>query len=480
MLGALLVFVGLAGLIAYSDRTSRVSKDPWPKVGGVRPVGEPVRVAVRVPTGHAESVRRAFGKAGQRVLLEDIRARTRALGLDDVRAVTQDPTDGSIFRAVARTSGRTPAPNVGAELVHAERVEEPPIPASYPNQPRALDPGLTPDEVFTVRRALATEHNPRHLAGFASTFEPFFPIAASLLRGKAMLLEVRALRNSKKLWEANVRAGENIKSAVDEADGDKAGDTAVAWTRIGQSSPSPAEELDSLTKSAVKSGPWPEVTAMWRKLDPKRLPGWHRLDRMTRIVDSLAKRGSPTRPLLALQSDLVALARSTGMPLEILLDEVRRVACLLIEEPYHLLQSTPHRPTAHLVPQTLSRFPPVVVELGRRLVKEVGLGVWTIDESMLRAICPPDPQRDGYVSPSALQLALAAQKPDVSGVAKKAIVSNRFSGMSSSAFAPGAERSKAGVSRTEAFRARAQMERANRAIERRRWISWYEKLAKAS
>jgi len=49
-----------------------------------------------------------------------------------------------------------------------------------------LDAGLSPSEVEAVTYALSREGQPENLLGFASTMEPAFPLAASLLRARAM------------------------------------------------------------------------------------------------------------------------------------------------------------------------------------------------------------------------------------------------------------------------------------------------------
>ncbi len=53
-----------------------------------------------------------------------------------------------------------------------------------------LDAGLSNMERFAVQKAVSTETLPANLTGFASSFEPMFPIAAAVLRAQATSLKV--------------------------------------------------------------------------------------------------------------------------------------------------------------------------------------------------------------------------------------------------------------------------------------------------
>lgn len=52
-----------------------------------------------------------------------------------------------------------------------------------------LDTGLTAMEVKAVQNAITAETLPGNLAAFAASFEPMFPVAASLLRNRAAALQ---------------------------------------------------------------------------------------------------------------------------------------------------------------------------------------------------------------------------------------------------------------------------------------------------
>lgn len=74
-----------------------------------------------------------------------------------------------------------------------EPLPPPPPPAPLPALPPpvvqqplpVLDAGLSVDERRAVQNAITHENIIANLTGFASTFEPMFPIAASVLRAKA-------------------------------------------------------------------------------------------------------------------------------------------------------------------------------------------------------------------------------------------------------------------------------------------------------
>jgi hypothetical protein len=65
----------------------------------------------------------------------------------------------------------------------------PPLPKAVLTRLPALDAGLSPDEMTAIRNAVTHETIPANLNGFASTFEPMFPVAASVLRAKAAELQ---------------------------------------------------------------------------------------------------------------------------------------------------------------------------------------------------------------------------------------------------------------------------------------------------
>lgn len=90
---------------------------------------------------------------------------------------------------------------------------------------------------------------------------------------------------------------------------------------------------------------------------------------------------------------------------------------------------------------------------------------------------PPDPS-DGFISPSAVQLTLATQKPQMALVASGPNVPGRMRAYERQQL-PLDMRLMTGVPlslhESKFLRARSQLERARQAIERRRWIDWYRR-----
>lgn len=156
------------------------------------PSGQLARVRVTVPLEYVESIRSRDLEHGQAELVSDVGERVSKLGFGRAMLVTQDPTDNRAFSVIARARGGAPS-STGDDvvrLVSVEPVEEPPSGIRKPSAASTgLDPGLSADEVLTVRYALANEHHPAHLWGLAVTFEPSFPIAAGLLHKRRRELE---------------------------------------------------------------------------------------------------------------------------------------------------------------------------------------------------------------------------------------------------------------------------------------------------
>ena len=114
----------------------------------------------------------------------------------------------------------------------------------------------------------------------------------------------------------------------------------------------------------------------------------------------------------------------------------------------------------------------MVLDLAKQVVREIALGVWIVDPDKLRAICPPD-EKQGFVSPSALQLALALSKPKHAQVVNTPVVFLR------NAILQGDRPRDAATSQVDLLKAQVQMDRATRAIERRRWMEWYRRASQS-
>lgn len=394
---------------------------------------------------------------GQRQLLETLRQRLLGMGHRDVRAIIQDPTDNNIFTAIAllHPTALIMDPEGAFEIIKTVPVEPPPANLHERSEAGELDPGLSKSESDAVRFALLYEPNPRHLAGFASTLEPYFPIGASLLRAKAMLRESEVYRNRARLVASNQEAGDELLRGVAEQNGNT--DRIGQW--LTEPAPPAIETLARITNEGAR-GRWPDVEAMWQGFQGVLPDRWYRLDRMADLSQSLAGGTEPDATVADLWERIQATSAQTGIPVAIYQDDIRYVGCVLLDE----LQSRLHAPVTEEIDhlgEHLSTYPPEVIELGRRLVDEIGLGVWILSPQKLREICPPH-ERDGYVSPAALQLALASWKPEMSGVLDPSKVQARYA--------------QTKEETPEAYQARHELQKADRALERRRWIDWYHRV----
>jgi hypothetical protein len=436
-----------------------------PQIGGAPPLdGQLMRLKMWVPLAHTKAIRNSTGPMGQKAVLVDAERRAQSMGFYDVAAVLQDPTNPEMFTVIARP-GRRRRPTDGlARVVSAELVEEIPQSAVRVGSDGAgtiLDPGLTDEELGAIRSALATEENPRHLGGLASTLEPWFPVCASLLRAKAALLETRDGRNAERLAASNMKAAKHVVDTVEKTEPGE-GQKVLAFMRRG----APQEPPTLAALSRPTRGAWPEVDRVWADLARWSPPSWYGLDRM-RAVLRTAKNEANAKETPKSDAELRAAleqhSREAGIPLPVVRDEVRRAACYCCEEPTNLMSGdAPELPVRRV---QVKNFPPCVQEAARRLVKEVGLGVWIVDEDAVKRILSPNADEQSFVSPSALQLVLASQKPQYSGVGSATVARKRIDDLQTGK----------GASRADLLKAQAQMERATRAIERRRWLEWYRR-----
>lgn len=85
--------------------------------------------------------------------------------------------------ALTRKSSETPMSEVPVAAL------PPPLPKAILTPIPPLDAGLSSDERVAVQNAVNHETLAANLQGFASTFEPMFPVAASVLRAKAAELQ---------------------------------------------------------------------------------------------------------------------------------------------------------------------------------------------------------------------------------------------------------------------------------------------------
>lgn len=383
------------------------------------------RARVRVPEAYVH-VFRSSGPNGQQHLLDDVRSR---LGCEEVLSVMQDPTEITLFSVLVR--GITTQSDGTVTIEHVEQVEEPPASTTAPAPDYvSLDPGLGREDLMLLHCALTREWNPRHVGGVAMTFAPFFPCAASLLQARATLLEGRCIANDARLDNANAQA---------------AMQASVPRVRV-----SPGEELASLVRSRTW-GRWHAVEQAFRDLCPTTRP-WTRSEDVRSAIATA--RGLPPEqsPDIELPHAVARVAAwyeaHPQMPIEVLRDETRRAAWTLVDEPLETRV-----------------FPDEVLALARCLVREIGCGVWIVDPARLESAIPPDGLgREGFVSPSALQLALANGKPAHARVWNASRIKTIATALTDG-----------GDTSPNALLARNQLERAERAIERRRWIEWYRR-----
>lgn len=151
-------------------------------------------------------------------------------------------------------------------------------------------------------------------------------------------------------------------------------------------------------------------------------------------------------------------AKTQGRPLEVLRDDVRRAIVQLIG-----LMDPDVQPRA---------FPLPITQLARSVLVEGVAGGRAFrfpSPQAVRSALPPD-GTEGFVSPSALQLMLAQQKPAWSGIQKQDRIATRLRTMR-----PEAMRGLAPNEQATLLKAQAQMERAEQAIQRRRWVEWFRR-----
>ena len=244
------LFVGVA-LTRKSETTPLLPPGPNDnRVGkfvGLLKKGQLYRVWVRVSTG-------AITQA-------DLKAKVESMGFGDTRLVTPDPTDQSVATIIARwmldSSEAFDTPDV--QLFQLEPVEEPPTATKTSGDSTAasakpiLDGGLTDQELEAIRWALMKDDDAKHLGGFASTFEPDFPMASSLLRAKAALANARSMGSvlATELRTKNQQMAERFLRAA-SAVGVGAG--ASEWQKRLASST--VDTLKRLTKGLVGAEVW--------------------------------------------------------------------------------------------------------------------------------------------------------------------------------------------------------------------------------
>lgn len=595
VLGLLLLAAGvLVAGTALLTRKSEAPQLPPGKVGrfvGQLRKGQLYRVWCRIPSG-------AITQA-------DLQSRVERMGFGDVKLVTPDPTDRSIATIIARwmldSSEVFDTPEV--HLFQLQSVEEPPASVktsgSETHHP-SLDGGLTPQEVEAVRWALIHDDDAKHLGGFASTFEPDFPIAASLLRAKAALANARSMGSvlAGQLREKNTKMAERFVRAAAAVG---VGQGAAEWAK--KLSSSTVDTLKRLTEGLVPTEVWekyrPASNAigvflpahrMW--MSDKALTTLKQVSEAPRDVgedgEEFAHQLCQTCPTLAMVPGLgsgIAFMRAAGAALSLATSlehvNMQEVAACFPESEQaafltaaslvgefargkpapadglfatltrereamtdkekvafdagtalgfaRALQATDFpalwsyvqgdtlssralafavavgqakrektRTVAILLGKIAKSLPPSALDAVRALavdlvaneelsrlypaelaskkklpvpvaaaalaiVREIGEGVRIIDPNALRLLMPNEPTFQLGLTPSALKLAMSMNKPYMSQVADPAGIVPKVRAIAKSTEPEGAK-------------ARQQLERAVKALERQRWADWYRKV----
>jgi hypothetical protein len=344
----------------------------------------------------------------------------KALGFSPVILAYADPTEPSQWTLLARWTGaRAPGPVPGAVVLSAEAVEEPPKPSAREQVP-GLDADLLHEEVEILRHALAEDDDPKHLGGIAASFEPDFPVAAALLRAKAVLTlagKQRTKRCAACGRQARFESPEQLQSCSDAcAENMKKGDV-------------PSYEITLVALEKASSGLGPSVVEMWRKFQP--------------ALEGLGARVVPAREPPPSASEVVPDP-----------DALRKVLAALVKDVSLMVKS----------PEELSKELGVVegiVKLAKSLVMVLPGGIALVRPALKlpRPVTPP----------SALVLAHAAMRPTLSRVAKPKKIGTRLRDI----------RSEAKAGDLQGVMALEMLQRAEKAIDRRKWVDWHKRFKKA-
>lgn len=147
-----------------------------------------------------------------------------------------------------------------------------------------LDPGLTPNELNAIRRALLVEDNPSHLIGFASCLSPYFPVSAGLLYARSQLLELREQKLQRDLAADGNAALEELRALIDRASrGACSGARAAEWILCPIDT---AENLADATMRATRNA-WVDVAQGWKSVSPPVVP-WPCLNRMRAAAEGVS------------------------------------------------------------------------------------------------------------------------------------------------------------------------------------------------
>jgi hypothetical protein len=267
--------------------------------------------------------------------------------------------------------------------------------------------------------ALAEDDDPKHLGGIAASFEPDFPIAAALLRAKAVLT-LAGKQRTKRCAACGRQARFESKDTQSCSD---------ACTERMSAPDVPSYEVTLSTLEKASAGLGPSVTEMWRKFLP--------------ALEGLGARVVPPREPPPPASEVVPEP-----------DALRKVLAALVKDVSLMVKS----------PEELSKELGVVlgiVKLAKSLVMVLPGGIALVRPALKlpRPVTPP----------SALVLAHAAMRPTLSRVAKPKKIGTRLRDI----------RSEAKAGDLKGMMALEMLQRAEKAIDRRKWVDWHKRFKNA-
>lgn len=346
-------------------------------------------------------------------------------GFSPVLLAYADPTDPGLWTLLGRWTGQAqPSPGAGpVQLLGAEAVEDPPSPSARMQVP-GLDRDLLHEEVEILRHALSIDDDPKHLGGIASSFEPDFPIAAALLRAKAVLTLA-----SKQRTKRCAACGRQARFETEKAEGEeKTLSCSDACTeRLKAGAPDYETTIQALEKAS--SGLGLGVSTMWRKFLP--------------ALEGLGARVVPPREPPPPVSEVVPDA-----------DALRKVLSAMTKNVSLTAKST----------EELSKELGVVeglVKLAKSLMVVLPGGIALVRP----ALKLPRPE----TPPSALVLAHASMRPTLSRVAKPKQIGRRLRDI----------RTEAKSGDAQGMMALEMLQRAEKAIDRRKWVDWHKRFKAA-
>lgn len=435
---ALLAGLGIVGALAYVvTRKPPPGETPWeraPRFQGQLHNGTLYRVWLRVDTKFRDQLRAhpSESRTGQTTLSHAIDTSMRSTGFVPM-LLTNDPTDDTIWTAIARwTLSSNEAFDTESVRYFLLQEVDPDTQGAGANAgasetslseaPPSLDQGLSPSEVDAVVYALGHDEDPKHLGGFAAALDPDFPVAAALLRLKERLA---SLRTYPKVPPPGV-AGEQAPARP-----------VSGWT----------EFKDSLSDLGD------DVRSAWDRYDA--VVGRH----IVFVVKT------PTAEEIAAAAASLrnpALTKALGRTK--LTDALNRAMSTLTRDS-RLLEIDSETLAGRL--KTL----PVVVRAAKLAMRPMQGGTAVIDPETKRRIDPTSSLfEQERPSPSAIQLAYATRRPELSLVASKKNLESKLKAIGRAA-------SKGDP---DGLLAKAALDRATRLIEMRGWVNWYERIQRAT